>query len=158
MFVLVCNCLFLWFWPGTVVLPVEALTYFQNKVCWLRGYLIILKLFAGIEMVARPVTFEMVANEAAVTFGVMFDTAFVGTVFPTTKIYNKYVDKKKFKHSTKWNFLLWIVTCWSWGSIHRWCHWRRCHGGCHYNNRCRLLAWARRWRWYWSTHYVLCIV
>lgn len=28
----------------------------------------ILKLLAGIEMVARPVTFDIVANEAAVTF------------------------------------------------------------------------------------------
>lgn len=32
----------------------------------------ILKLFAGIEMVARPVTLDIVASEAAVAFGIMF--------------------------------------------------------------------------------------
>lgn len=58
---------------------------FQN-VCWFRGYLIILKLLAGIEIVARPVTFDMVAKEAAVTFGVIFEMAFVATVFATTKM------------------------------------------------------------------------
>lgn len=36
------------------------------------------------EMVARPVTFDMVANEAAVTFGPTFEMAFVAIVFPTT--------------------------------------------------------------------------
>lgn len=46
----------------------------------------ILKLLAGIEMVASPVTFDMVANEAAVTFGVTFEIAFDGIVLPTTKI------------------------------------------------------------------------
>lgn len=43
----------------------------------------ILKLLAGIEMVARPVTFEMVANEAAFT---LFDVAFgPWIVLPTTE-------------------------------------------------------------------------
>lgn len=42
----------------------------------------ILKLLAGIWMVARPVTFEMVDNEAAATFGV---TLFgMVTALPTT--------------------------------------------------------------------------
>lgn len=46
----------------------------------------ILKLLAGIEIVARPVTFEMVANEAAVTFGVtLFDMVFSPWIaLPTT--------------------------------------------------------------------------
>lgn len=66
-----------------VVATVELLAYFQN-VCWLRGYLIILKLFAGIEIVAKPVTFDMVANDAAVTFGCTFEITFVGIVLPTT--------------------------------------------------------------------------
>lgn len=60
------------------------IAYFQN-VCWFRGYLIILKLFAGMEIVAKPVTFDMVANEAAVTFGDTFEMAFVAIVFPTTE-------------------------------------------------------------------------
>lgn len=63
----------------------DILAYFQNNVCWLRGYLIILKLLAGIEMVARPVTFEIVDNEAAVTFGVTFEMVFVANAFPITE-------------------------------------------------------------------------
>lgn len=47
----------------------------------------ILKLLAGIEMVASPVTFDMVANEAAVTFGATFDIAFDAIVLPTTEIF-----------------------------------------------------------------------
>lgn len=40
-------------------------------------------------MVARPVTFEIVANEAAVTFGVTFEMAFVAKLLPTTEIKQK---------------------------------------------------------------------
>lgn len=70
---------------AAAVVAVDAAAYSQNNVCWLRGYLIILKLLAGIEMVARPVTFEMVANDAAVTFGVtLFAMAFGPMALPTT--------------------------------------------------------------------------
>lgn len=67
----------------------KQLAYSQNNVCWLRGYLIILKLLAGIEMVARPVTFEMVANDAAVTFGAtLFDMTFGPIELPTTETFD----------------------------------------------------------------------
>lgn len=61
----------------------------------------ILKLFAGIEIVARPVTFDMVANDAAVTFGVTFEMTFGAIAFPTTGIvYVRGDETEKRKEET----------------------------------------------------------
>lgn len=56
-------------------------------------------------MVARPVTFDMVANDAAVTFGViLFDILrlFVATEFPTTAIlFYSFVYRSRLKEMEK---------------------------------------------------------